>query len=190
MAARRGGAAWDAERRCAGAENGASREEMQHLEARLAARVQAHERVVATMQRSATEAIHSLRSQVAALSSELAGSYQSAGQRRAGADDAAEAAIQARVDQGFEVLDGRMVQLERTADEIRRHVSQFEHSVAADLVDIERNIKVHGTAIESSRTAMSQTDDLVERVVEALESLQTTVLDQDETNLRASFAVN
>ena len=142
------------------------------------------------MQRSATEAIHSLRSQVAALSSELAGSYQFAGQRPAGVDDAAEAAIQARVDRGFEVLDVRMVQLERTADEIRRHVSQFEHSVAADLVDIERNIKVHGTAIESSRTAMSQTDDLVERVVEALESLQTTVLDQDEGNLRASFAVN
>ena len=99
------------------------------------------------------------------------------------------AAIQARVDRGFEVLDGRMVQLERTVDEIRRHVSQFEHSVAADLVDIERSIKVHSTAIESSRTAMSQTDDLVERVVEALESLQTTVLDQDEGNERSSFAV-
>jgi hypothetical protein len=37
---------------------------------------------------------------------------------------------------------------------------------------------------------MSQTDDLVERVVEALESLQTTVLDQDEVGQRSSFAVN
>jgi hypothetical protein len=37
---------------------------------------------------------------------------------------------------------------------------------------------------------MSQTDDLVERVVEALESLQTTVLEHDDGNLRASFAVN
>jgi hypothetical protein len=190
VAARRGGAAWDAERRGGGAENGPSREEMLHLEARMTARLQAHERAVAAMQRSATEAIHSLRSQVAALSSELAGSYQFADQRPAGADEGAEAAIQARVDHGFEVLDARMVQLERTADEIRRHVSQFEHSVAADLVDIERNIKVHGTAIESSRTAMSQTDDLVERVVEALESLQTTVLEHDDGNLRASFAVN
>jgi hypothetical protein len=190
VAARRGGAAWDTERRGGSPENGVSREEMQHLEARMAARLQAHERAVAAMQRSATEAINSLRSQVTVLSSELAGSYQLAGQRSGGVDDAAEAAIQARVDRGFEVLDTRMVQLERTADEIRRHVSQFEHSVAADLVDIERNIKVHGTAIESSRTAMSQTDDLVERVVEALESLQTTVLDQDEGNLRASFAVN
>ncbi len=190
VAARRGGAARDVERRSGWAENGPSREEMQHLEARIAARLQAHERAVAAMQRSAAEAIHSLRSQVAALSSELAGSYQFAGQRPAGVDDAAGAAIQARVDRGFEVLDARMVQMERTADEIRRHVSQFEHSVAADLVDIERNIKVHGTAIESSRTAMSQTDDLVERVVEALESLQTTVLDQDEGNVRSSFAVN
>ena len=89
VAARRGGAAWDAERRGGAAENGPSREEMQHLEARMAARLQAHERAVAAMQRSATEAIHSLRSQVAALSSELAGSYQFAGQRPAGVDEAA-----------------------------------------------------------------------------------------------------
>ena len=94
------------------------------------------------------------------------------------------------MDRGFEVLNARMVQMERTVEEMRRHVSQFEHSVAADLVDIEQSIKVQSAAIESSRTAMSQTDDLVERVVEALESLQTTVLEQDEGDERSSFAVN
>ena len=52
--------------------------------------------------------------------------------------------------------------------------------MAADLVDIEQSLKVQSAAIESSRTAMSQTDDLVERVVEVLESLQTTVLEQSE----------
>jgi hypothetical protein len=190
VAARRGGAAWDIDRGRGGAENGASREEMQHLEARMTARLQTHERAVSAMQRSVNEAIHSLRSQVAALSSEFAGNYQYRGQRTSGVDNAAEAAIQARVDHGFEALDTRMVQLERVADEIQRHVSGFEHRVAADLVDIERSLKVQSTAIESSRTAMSQTDDLVERVVEALESLQTTVLEQDEGSLRSSFAVN
>jgi hypothetical protein len=37
---------------------------------------------------------------------------------------------------------------------------------------------------------MSQTDDLVERVVEVLESLQTTVLEQTESDERSIFAVN
>ena len=81
-------------------------------------------------------------------------------------------------EQGFEALSARIDQIERAVEEIRRHLTHFEHSVAADLVDIERSIKAQGTAIDSSRTAMSQTDDLVERVVEALESLETTVLDK------------
>jgi len=37
---------------------------------------------------------------------------------------------------------------------------------------------------------MSQTEDLVERVVEALESLQTAVLDQDEGGERSGSVVN
>ena len=62
--------------------------------------------------------------------------------------------------------------MERKVEEMRQHLAQFERSMAADLVDIETVMKVQEAAIESSRTAMSQTDDLVERVVEALESLQ------------------
>jgi len=84
-----------------------------------------------------------------------------------------------------------MATMERTVEEIRRKSVQFEHNIAADLVDIEHGLKLQSAAIESARTAMSQTDDLVERVVEALESLQTSVLDQDEPAVeRASFAVN
>jgi len=40
--------------------------------------------------------------------------------------------------------------------------------VAADLNGIEQSLKAHAAAIESARTATAQTDDLVERVVEAL----------------------
>jgi hypothetical protein len=106
--------------------------------------------------------------------------------------ETANGAIQARIDRGFEVLHARMQQMERTVEEMRRHVSQLEHRVAADLVDIEQSIKLQSVAIESAHTAMSQTDDLVERVVEVLESLQTTVLDQSESegDERSSFAVN
>jgi serine/threonine protein kinase len=92
--------------------------------------------------------------------------------------------------QGFEALNARIGQIERAVEEIRRHLAHFEHSVAADLVDIERSMKAQATAIDSSQTAMSQTDDLVERVVEALESLETTVLNRGEGAKRSTPAVN
>ena len=62
--------------------------------------------------------------------------------------------------------------------------------MVADLVDIEHNRKAQCASIESARTAMSQTDDLVERVVEALESLQTAMQDADEGGERSNLAVN
>jgi hypothetical protein len=113
--------------------------------------------------------------------------------RRAGAGMGRETgseAIQARIARGFEVLNARMEHIERTVEAMRRHASGLEYRVAADLVDIEQSIKVQSAAIESSRTAMAQTDDLVERVVEVLESLQTTVLEQSEGEERSRFAVN
>jgi len=167
--------------RSTAADSEAARTDMQQLEARLAARLQVHERTIAEMHRAANEAVSSLRLKVAAMTGELAGTHPRGGNRTGTApDDAATGTILARVDRGFEVLDARMVQLERTVEEMRRHASQFEHNMAADLVDIEQNLKVQMSAIESARTAMAQTDDLVERVVEALESLQTTVLEPDE----------
>lgn len=108
-----------------------ARGELQQLEARMAARLQAHERTMAEMQRAMADAVN------------------------------------ARND--------RVAHLERNVEEIRSHQDVFEHSVAADLADLEQSIKAQATSIESARTAMSQTDNLVERVVEALESLQSTV---------------
>jgi hypothetical protein len=162
-------------------DSAAAHTDMQQLEARLAARLQVHERTIAEMHRAANEAVSSLRLKVAAMNSELAGTHQRGGKGSgAGLDDAAGGTILARVDRGFEVLDARMSQMERAVEEMRRHASQFEHNMAADLVDIEQNLKVQMAAVESARTAMAQTDDLVERVVEALESMQTAMLEPDE----------
>ena len=80
--------------------------------------------------------------------------------------------------------------MEKAVEELRGHTSQFEHNFAADLVDLEQSLKTQSTAIESARTAMSQTDDLVERVVEALESLQMSVMEQGEGGDRSNLAVN
>jgi hypothetical protein len=169
----------------------AARPEMLHLESRLAARLQLHEKTIAEMHRSANEAVSSLRLKVAAMTGELASRrtnpLDSTGR---GLDDAASGEILSRIDQGFEALNARVEQIERTVEEMRRHVSRFEHNIAADLVDIEQNLKAQVSSIESARTAMSQTDDLVERVVEALESLQTTVLDHEEGGERSNLLIN
>ena len=177
--------------RSASAADGAVRAEMQQMEARMEARQRSQETSTSEINRLANEGLSSLKLLVAAMQSELAANHQQAMERTGGAlDEAATEAIFARVDRGFEVLNARIAGIERTVEEIRRHSAQFENNIAADLVDLEQNVKTQGTSIESARTAMSQTDDLVERVVEALESLQTAVLDQAEAGDRSSLAVN
>jgi len=165
-----------------------AREEMQQLEAKLAARLQLHERTIAEMHRTAADSVSNLRLQMDALNGNVAIGRTSPLETL---DDSAVGAIQARIDRGFEVLNARLTTIERTVEEMRRKSVQFEHNIAADLVDIEHGLKVQSAAIESTRTAMSQTDDLVERVVETLESLQASVLDQDGAPVEhATFAIH
>ena len=59
-----------------------------------------------------------------------------------------------------------------------REAVELQVSLAGELHAIELNVKSHTAAIESIRAAMARTDDFMERVVEALESLQTMVLEQ------------
>src|ERR1022692_3762796 len=175
------------QRSASAADAAAVRAEMQQMEARIEARLRSQETSASEMNRSANEGLSSLKLLVAAMQSELAANHQQAMERAGGLDEAATEAIFARVDRGFEVLNAQVAGIERTVEEIRRHSSQFENNIAADLLDLEQTIKAQGTSIESARTAMSQTDDLVERVVEALESLQTAMLDQAEAGDRSNL---
>ncbi|HEY1494580.1 MAG TPA: protein kinase [Candidatus Solibacter sp.] len=154
------------------------RTEIQQLEGRIAARFQAHERAVIDLQRSMDDAVRAMKAQIAGMTAEFAAAKTSLSFSGGGG-----------------TLDGasneRVHAVERKVEEMRQYLSRFERDMAADLVDIENSLKVQGAAIESSRTAMSQTDDLVERVVEALESLQSTVMDQGERpSERTAFVVN
>lgn len=154
-----------------------ARTEIQQLEGRIAARFQAHERAMAELQRSLDDAVRSMKAQIANMTSEFAAAKTSVSFSGGGALDGAS--------------NERVHAVERKVEEMRQYLSRFERDMAADLVDIENGLKVHEEAIESSRTAMSQTDDLVERVVEALESLQSTVMDEGErASERTAFAVN
>jgi hypothetical protein len=74
----------------------------------------------------------------------------------------------------------RLAAAEANMEEIRKHFATLQANVAGDLHDFENTLKAQGVAIDSARTAMAQTDDLVERVVEALELLQSSIMDQHE----------
>jgi hypothetical protein len=169
--------------------NPAVRAEMLQLEARMAERLAAHERTVVEIHRSATEAVMTLKGQLSALGAEMAEAQERFGARPQ-AEEIAER-ILARVDRGFEAVSDHIQRVETTVEEMRQHGSQLERDVAADFAAIEENLRSQTGAIESARAAMAQTDDLVERVVEALESLQTAVLDQaDGSGDRTGLGVN
>ncbi len=178
-------------------EAGTLRNELEQMEARMTARLQAHDRKLTEAQRASSEAVGALKNQVVALSADVAiASEQSAIPAAAGLDLEAAARLAAldqsmmALDRSMAALGERLAQLEAKVEEKTQKDAQFEHSVAADLVDIEAALKVQAAGIDSARVAMSQTDDLVERVVEALESLQMAVLDQNESGHEAAFAVN
>jgi serine/threonine protein kinase len=85
----------------------------------------------------------------------------------------------------FQAFAERMSHLEERLESVSKHsgeisdsITQVHESITQELRGFEKQMQSQSAAIESSRTAMAQTDDLVERVVEALESLQTIVLEQ------------
>jgi predicted nucleic acid-binding Zn-ribbon protein len=93
---------------------------------------------------------------------------------------AASGEVVAQAKEAAAAVNERMAAAEQNMEEIRKHFATLQENVAGDLHDFEKTMKAQGVAIESARTAMAQTDDLVERVVEALELLQSSMIDQHE----------
>jgi serine/threonine protein kinase len=176
----------DAQSAPRGPSGAAVRAEIQQLEGRLNARLAASEKTVAETQQAAGAAVNALREQVAELNSQLAGlSFQLADVKKVPAHppldvDSLIRQIAAGVGETVEAVSQRMTRTEQSTEEIRQHFSTLQENIASDLHDFERTLKAQAGAIESARTAMAQTDDLVERVVEALELLQSSVLDSHE----------
>ena len=80
----------------------------------------------------------------------------------------------------FESAQARLVRTEESLEAARKATEAFQETMAVELGSVDQAVRAQASAIESARTAMAQTDDLVERVVEALEVLQTMVLEQAE----------
>ena len=66
----------------------------------------------------------------------------------------------------------RLRKLEQNLEDFDRDAAELRDTVTRDIRNFERTLKAQTTSIESTRAAMAQTDDLVERVVEALDTLQ------------------
>jgi hypothetical protein len=126
------------------------------LEVRLAARMEAQDRAIAEMQRSAAEAVAILRGQVSAM------------QERGTKSETRGAP-----------LGDRVAGIEQTLETMQQRTTEFEQSVAADLLDIEDGLRKQSTAMDAARAQIAQTDVVVERMVQALEALQRAVLDRD-----------
>jgi len=178
---------------------GAIRAEMQEMEARVEARLLAglrnHEGAVSDIQRAASDALAVFKDQLSTLHADLAATQDRLAALMAAKPEeqieAAGARILLHVNRGFQGIGESMAAMERTVEELKRHSHQFEQSVSTDLADIDKSVKAQAAAIEAARLAMTQTDDLVERVVEALESLQAAVLDAGEgIGEKSKMAVN
>ncbi len=83
----------------------------------------------------------------------------------------------AAVERCLEDIGARMAAVERGVQALAQRANTLQDGVAADLHEFDQTLQAHAGIVESARDALAQTDDMVERVVEALESLQTSVFD-------------
>ena len=160
------------------------REMEARLEARLASGLQSQAGALSDIQRGTSDALAVFGDRLAALRTGLSEVQERLGALAAAKPEeqieAAGARILLHVNRSLQSVEESVGSLERALEEMMRHSHQFEQNVSSDLVEVDRSVKTQAAAIEAARTAMTQTDDLVERVVEALESLQTAVLDAGE----------
>lgn len=157
------------------------RNDLQHLETRLSARITTFEDRIGETVRAAAENLAVMRVQIAAAANGI-------GAPRSGYpayDAAAERAV-ARVQSAVNAAMERIAQLEesvtrsterlQTAEDglaaTRKRLNDLHSAVADDFISFEETLKQHASSIESTRTAIAQNDDLMERVVDTIENLR------------------
>ncbi|HEY1219382.1 MAG: hypothetical protein ABSE42_05285 [Bryobacteraceae bacterium] len=85
-----------------------------------------------------------------------------------------------QLEQDLAAIALRLARLEQSIAALGKQASESRDRVEADIGRIRNQLEEQAATLESSRTAAVQTDDLVERVVEAFESLQSRVLEPPE----------
>jgi uncharacterized protein involved in exopolysaccharide biosynthesis len=87
------------------------------------------------------------------------------------------AARLAQLEQSLAAVADRLGRLEQNVAGLAAQASESRDRVEADIRRIESQMAERAAILASSRAAVAQTDNLMERVVEALASLQSTVLE-------------
>lgn len=162
----------------------AIRAELERMESRLFVRLAASEAVIETvngrlsgLEQAVKDSISGLGKLEQSVEERIAQFERSASESLSLVDKAAGERV-TRVEQALGANPGeRLERMERAIESIRRDAATLRESVSEDLGMLDKSLRSQSTSIESARTAMAQTDDLVERVVEALESLQSVVLE-------------
>jgi eukaryotic-like serine/threonine-protein kinase len=178
---------------------------IQELESRIGARLQEQERTIANVAHVANEVLKALREQQSSAAaappppmplSTPTRSYS----RPTGYSMLDEAPVGNRTDKMIDLIGDKLSRMDLVVSSLVDRVQKMEDifdqfdtdaaalrdSVTRDIGRFDRALKAQGTAIESARTAMGQTDDLVERVVEALDSLQAMFVTASEEHSMAS----
>jgi serine/threonine protein kinase len=178
--------------------------QVQDLESRIAARLEEQERSVASVAQVANEVLKALREQQASAAVSHAPAptpapaprLHSRGFTADPMDDHTASRLEkvvdaisdrlARLDLVLSSAVERLQKLEENLDAFDTDAAALRDSVTRDVRNFERALKAQNTAIESARTAMGQTDDLVERVVEALDALQSMFVNTSDEQSIAS----
>ncbi|HUI55380.1 MAG TPA: protein kinase [Bryobacteraceae bacterium] len=151
----------------------ALRAELRQLEAKTTARLEQQEQVLVEIQRThaeqgtmlhaASEVLDAVRERLTNIDAQMAAiAERSANSERA---------------------------LEQFTEGARREIADLQVSLSGEVSAIASTVKSHTASMESMRGAMARTDDFIERVVEALESLQAMVLDQSQERAAAVGAM-
>jgi hypothetical protein len=173
------------------------RGEVQRAESRLVSRLEAQEKAVTELQQAVTASLQAMQAHLCTVDSKLAAGME---RTKRGEEAAAEfglriSGIEQRMDGPqerigraellLEATTERVARAEHNADLIRKHTAEFADGAAVQLHALQQTVGSQADAIEAARRALAQTDDLVERVVEALDSLQTIVLQRSEEGIPA-----
>ena len=132
------------------------RSELQQLEVRLIARIEARDEAASAEAHAAVERLAALQDQISALGAELKIAQERTGQSIAGTREVLEGAGQ------------RLSHAEQALETIQQALGALHENTAAEINDIRKNLDAQGAAIESACTALAQTDDVLERLVDGL----------------------
>jgi hypothetical protein len=169
------------------------RDEISALEAKLRSRVDATHDLADSASAKLVETEQALRAELAALEARLCSrldtfheAVHSTSSRINETEQAlrsAVAALEARLASRIDAHDTRSEGLEKLSVEHQTRLAAMDDAavvVSARLSAIDQALKTHSSSIQSLESAIAQTDDLVERVVEALDSLERSFAEQNE----------